>query len=332
MITGLELLNEVNDRLGWPQIETLEGSSDPTSEQRKLINLLNRVLRSLDAGADWPLLREEGDLIVTPAETGSAKFFTANGDDTIINMDSTIGFDVSYKERAIQIGSHNTVYRIKKVVTTRTVDLNRIWLGDDDAGLTDEQTYQIVQDRYALPTDFARPNGKWSSFFSPYGIKYVDPEKFLQVRRDRGNSILIGEPEIFTVWGLAPDGNSRMIHFDPWPDNQYMYTYTYQKIHPEILYDNDRILYPHTHIGMIIEAVLYLANRDYENAEKMDLLLRDFVMEFNKQRGQPELTEARMRLSPSGEHRQLERMKWLRGTRKIDWGDYFDRSDKVGFF
>jgi len=83
---------------------------------------------------------------------------------------------------------------------------------------------------------------------------------------------------------------------------------------------------------MIIEAVLYLANRDYENAEKMDLLLRDFVMEFNKQRGQPELTEARMRLSPSGEHRQLERMKWLRGTRKIDWGDYFDRSDKVGFF
>lgn len=332
MITGLELLNEINDRIGWPQIETLEGSGDLTSEQRKLVNLLNRVLRSLDAGADWPLLRAEGDLIVTPAEEDSAKFTLANGDESIVNTDSSIGFDISYKERAIQIGGHNTVYRIKTIVTDRAVELNRIWLGDDDTGLGDEQLYKIVQDRYALPTDFARPLGKWSNFFQPYGIQYVSPEDFLQVRRERGNSILIGEPKIFTLWGLAPDGNSRMIHFDPWPDNQYMYTYTYQRVHPLIENDNDRILYPHSHLGMIIEAVLYLANRDYESSEKMDVLLRDFVIAFNNQRGQPELTEAPMQLSPNSWHRTRQYWKWQRGTRKIDWGDYFDRSDRVGFY
>ena len=60
MITGLALINEVEDRLSWRQTDTLEGTLRP--ETRKLLRLLNRVLNSLQTFDDWPLLRESGDL------------------------------------------------------------------------------------------------------------------------------------------------------------------------------------------------------------------------------------------------------------------------------
>ena len=331
MITGLEVLNEVCDRIGWSQIDTLEGSDDLVAEERKLLKLLNRVLRSLDAGDDWPLLRTEGDILTLASEEDSAKFLLSNGEDTIINMDSTIGFDQSYVDRAISIDGHNTVYRIKKVVTDRSVDLNRIWLGDTNSGLSDELVYTIAQDRYALPEDFDRPIGKWSNFFAPNNIQYISPEEMAQRRRSRGGTILTGDPQFFTVYGMAADGLHRLVHLDPYPEDQRVLTFPYQKVHPEILNDNDRLLYPHRYISVIIEGVIYLAKRDYESDERMGDSLQDFLREFNRQQGNPEITSQRMQITPSGLHRQRQRQKWARGSSNIDWGDFFDRIDKVGF-
>ena len=331
MITGLEVLNEVCDRLSWSQIDTLEGSAELEPEERKILKLLNRVLRSMDAGDDWPLLRTEGDILTVASEEDSAKFLVSNGEDTIINMDSSIGFDNSYIDRAITIDGHNTVYRISKVNTDRSVDLNRIWLGDTDAGTTNELTYVIAQDRYALPENFDRPIGKWTNFFAPHNIKYISPEQMAAKRRSRSSTILTGDPEHFTVYGMAADGLHRLVHLDPYPEDQRVLTFPYQKIHPEILNDNDRLLYPHRYISVIIEGVIYLAKRDYESDERMGDSLQDFLREFNRQQGNPEITSQRMQLTPSGKHRQWQRAKWTRGSRNIDWGNFFDRVGKVGF-
>ncbi|KPJ97114.1 MAG: hypothetical protein AMJ55_00415 [Gammaproteobacteria bacterium SG8_15] len=337
MILGLDLMNEIVDRLGWKQISTLEGAGELEPEQRKILKLTNRVLKSLDAGADWPLLREEGDLLLIPGEEDNDFFMLANGDETwqqsVTNRTGDLNWDQSYKNRAVQIGAENTVYRITQINSNIQVELSRPWLGDTTTGglSGEELLYKIVQDQYTLPEDFGRPLGSWKNFFAPYGIDYVSPSEMSRRRRARGNSILISDPQVFTMWGLSPDGVHRLIHFDPYPENQRLLSFEYQKIHPDVVNDNDRILYPHTYHSMIIEAVLHLANRDYENSDKMDVVLRDFVREFNNQRGQPELTEAAPRLTPDSRHRQMQYRKWQYGTRKIDWGDEFDRSDRVGF-
>jgi len=326
MITGLNLINEVEDRLSWRQTSTLEGTLRP--ETRKLLRLLNRVLNSLQTLDDWPLLREDGDLQLVAHESEDETDATITLDSKTVTLASA-AFTDSYKTRLIKFGTDDTLYRIARVVSATEIELNRPWVGSTITN--DELSYQIVQDRYVLPGDFDRPTGGWESFFGAPDIDAVGPERFLQIRRDRGNRFIYGDTDMFTVYGLDDSDTFQILHVDPYPEYARILYYTYQKNHPVIDTDEDRVLFPKSHEGIVIEAMLHLANRDYTDDAKTQAVLQDFLRSLNQAQGAGNVAQDRLSFSPSGAHRQAQYQKWGHGG-KVDWGSLFDRNDKTGFF
>lgn len=330
MITGLALINEVEDRLGWRQTETLEGTQRP--ETRKLVRLLNRVLASMQTLDDWPFLREDGTLQLAAAETGDAYFELSNASATVTlgASETTLSFDDTYKNRAIQLGSHATIYRIKKVVSTTEIQLNRPYLGDDWTDADGTLAYKIVQDRYTLPENFDRPTGDWANFFGNPGLQAIGPEEMLSRRRERANTLLLGDPDFFTVYGLDDSETFQVCHFDPYPENTRILSFTYQKNHPEIETDEDRVLLPKSHESIAIECMLQLANRDYEDSQKTQLVLQDMIRTINQAQGSGNVSHDRMQLSPNGKHRMAHHSRWRGGTR-YDYGAAFDQIENIRF-
>lgn len=330
MITGLALINEVEDRLGWRQTDTLEGTQRP--ETRKLVRLLNRVLHSMQALDDWPLLRAEGTLQLVADDSGDAYFELSNGSATVQlgASETDLAFSEQMTGRAIQLGSHATIYRIESVESTTQLTLNRPYLGDDHTDDDGEMSYIIAQDQYFLPENFDRPTDDWQNFFGDPGIEPIGPNQFRKQRIARGNTVLLDDPHYFTVYGLDESETFQKVHFDPWPNDTRILNYTYQKNHPAIETDEDRVLFPKTHEGIIIEAMLQLANRDYEDSDKTQIVLQDLIRTINQAQGPGNVAQDRMRMTPSGKHRRAERMRW-RGGRRVDWGEAFDQLDNVNF-
>lgn len=333
MTRGLDIINEVEDRLGWRQTDTLEGTLRP--ESRKLLRLLNRVLRALQRADDWPLLREDGDILTIAGLEGSDYFLLSNGNKLIrlgSGASGDLEFDDTFINRAIQIGSHETVYRIEEVTSGNAVKLNRPWLGDNSTGglVGEELSYKIAQDQYALPEDFDRPTGKWQSFLAPYGVYPLGPEKFREQRIERGGKILVANPDYFTIYGTASDSDRYVLRLDPFPKYQQLLTFSYQRNHPEVRDDNDKVYFPLSYEDVVIEAMLYLANRDYEDDAKMQVVLRDYMRVLNGALGNPSVAEEMLQMTPDSRHRRAQRAKWGTGVR-VNWGSLFDRADRVGF-
>lgn len=328
MITGLAIINEVEDRLGWRQTDTLEGTLRP--DTRKLLRLLNRVLNSLQTLNAWPLLRKDGTLQLVPAETGDAYFDLTNGSATVSlgASETTLEFSEAMINRAIQIGAHETVYRVESVETPASLTLNRPWLGDDADD--EELAYTIAQDRYTLPQDFDRPTHGWENFFSSTDVEPVTPDDFLRKRRRHGASMLVGDPDVYTVYGLDPSQTLQVIHFDPYPEDARILVYTYQQNHPVVETDADRILFPLTHETIIIEAMLYLANRDYEDSDKMQVVLHDYIRSLNTAQGSGNVTQPNMRIFITNPYRKFQGIRYM-GGRRIDWGSRFDLLNTMGY-
>lgn len=328
MITGLSLINEVEDRLKWRQTDTLEGTRRPNT--RKLLRLLNRVLASMQTLDDWHLLRADGTLQLVAAETGTAYFDLTSGSATVAigASETTFAFSNAMVNRAVQIGSHETIYRVKSVESTTSITLNRPWLGDD---ASDEAlAYSMAQDRYVLPEDFDRPTDSLENFFGSSSIEAVGPNVFLEQRRNRGATMLVEDPERYTVYGLDDSETFQIVHFDPYPEDARVLTFTYQKNHPVIETDEDRILFSRSHEVIVLEAMLQLANRDYMDSTKVEAVLRDLIRTINQAQGAGNIAKDPMRITPNARHRLAQRWKWHRGGR-MDWGDTFDLVNRIGF-
>lgn len=329
MILGIKLLNEIEDRLGYRQTESLD-DPDQRTQTRKLLRLLNRVLRSMQRLERWPLLRRDESLVTVPALTGEDYFSITQGA-KVLEIGASTGGDLTFDEtmagRAIKLSTDNTVYRVASVESPTSLTLSRPWMGED---LDDEEVgFFIGQDQYALPADFDQPAGEWESFFAPHKIQPVPPEEFKRRRSDRGNQPFAEKPEVFTIYGVTPNGNQQVLHLDPFPSDTQVLNYSYQCDHPEIATDDDRVFIPTAKQDAVIEGVLYLATRDYTDDAKMEVVLRDYLHTINRAGVRTE-AEKPMRLTPSGAHRYRSRSQWGAGAR-INWGSLFERSDRVGF-
>lgn len=330
MINALDLLNEVCDRLGKPQFTTLE-QTQLKAHHRKLLTMLNRVLQTIGAYNDWPLLRKEASIQTVAAiktDSDSDEFVTATQNSTSVTIDN-VTMDETYKSRAIQVTGDDYIYRILDVTSPTTLTLDRAWVNDSITA-TDEMTATIAMDRYALESDFGRPVDDWQAFFAPYSIEPRSPNEFREIRR-RERNIRLGEPEVFTKFGLTDNQAAEMIHLHPWPpDEARIYRYEYQANHSEINSDQDKILYPLTYIGVLVDWIVALANRDYENSSKSQEALQDAIRKHNMQQANPGVTEPAIRLEPSGETRIEVREAYGDSTYDIDWGDWFTNGRKWG--
>ncbi len=331
MQIALDVINEIEDRLGWPQSTTIE-APELTAEQRKLIRLLNRVLTAWTGLNDWELLRTDDEIVFVASEesdttSGSEEYVTATQNSDVITIDN-ITLDNTYIGRAISVSGHEYVYRIIDVPSATTLQLNRAWV---DASITaaDEYTYCIAMDRYALATNFDRPTGGFRAFFGPYKIGPISPEEF-QARRRASTGITVGEPEVYTVYGMNDGETAELVHFDPYPESARMITYTYQREHREIDSDNDKIFIQNRYMEAYIEMVLQLALRDYEDDAKMQATLADMLRNFNQQRANPGVVEGLPRMRPRNRTRADIRRAAESAGLRINWGSFFDRVENTG--
>jgi hypothetical protein len=327
-VLALEVLNQIADAAGWPQLESIE-SPDLTPEERKLVRALNRVLRSMVGINDWPMLRAEGSIITVPSEksdSDSSEYVTAtNGSDTLTV--AGYSFDRTYKQRAIQVSGDDTVYRIKDVLSATQVQLNRIYVGDSIT-VTDEKVATIGADRYGLPDDFCRPVDKWNNFFSPYALSPKSVEDFRQ-RRRRDRGITEGDPDIYTVFGMNPGETVQLVHFHPYPENQRLLEFDYIRHHPEVNSDNDKILFPLRFIEPIINVCVELIDRQYDDAQT-ETALAAALKSYNEQQTNPGVTAGHLELRPDLSVRTSVRRGFgIRGAH-VDYGDYFDNVSNVG--
>ncbi len=329
MITGLDLINEVEDRLGWRQTKTLDEDLKPDS--RKMVRLLNRVLKSIQRLDDWPLLRVDAEMTTVAAFQGTDYLTITNGSTTFaagVTTDGTLLFDDTMVGRAVQIAAKDTIYRIVSIESPVSCTLNKAWIDDT---ITDTSSgFKIVQDQYALPEDFDRPAGGWEAFLDSHGVEPTGPDDFKKARIRRGGSLLIAEPKVFTIYGFTANNYQQVIHMDPYPENVRIYSYSYYRDHPEIDTDNDRVLLPATKLDAIIEGMLYLATRDYTDDGKVQMVMADYMRSLNSAGGSPGAAEQITQMSPNMKHKYQRRAQWGRGVR-VNWGSLFDRSDRVGF-
>lgn len=328
MTNALELLNEINDRLGWPQITTLDkAASERTPTERKLLTLFNRVLKTWCGLDAWPLLRIEGTIVLVAAvedDADLAQYVTATQDSDVVTIDN-ITLDDSYKQRAFQVESDDYVYRIIDVPTPTTLQLNRAWLSDSITA-ADERGFVIAQDLYALPDDFDRPSDTLESFLEPYHISPVDPNTFRRRRmQDRG--ITIDEPEVYTVYGTNPGETVQLVRFHPYPSNARLLRFEYQRVHPTINSDNDKVFVADRFIGALIDIVLQLATRDYEDDQKTQQVMVDMLRQYNQQAANPGIIKALPQIRPSRQIRRDVRQGMGVGTGTVDGGDSWDRLD-----
>lgn len=335
MPLAIDILNEIADRLGWPQIESIEAST-LSSETRKLLRLMNRVLSTLGGLEDWPILRETGEIVLVASETasttsGSEQYLTATQNDKTITIANYTSFDTSYIGRSFQADGYDYVYTIESINSTGSVELNRAWI-DSSITVADEVTWTIAADRYVLPADFDRPIDDFGAFLAPYEIRPTSPEDIAERRRKRGNAIELGEPEVFTIFGLNVAQTQELIHFDPWPESARLLTFEYIKQHPVIDSDNDKILYPNRVIEVIIEIMLQLAYRDYEDDARMQQTLVQMIQSYNQSIGKKSLTQKKLVMRPDGRTRREIYRSFRSAGGNVDWGSTFDRAGNTGFF
>jgi hypothetical protein len=319
MITALAFLNEFCDRVGYPQIDTIE-KPKLNSEHRKSLRLLNRILKSVGSYNDWPLLRKDGEITTVAAIEGdsdSSEFVTATNGSRDVTIDNA-AFDETM-----------VVYRVKTVTSPTTITLNKAWVGTSITA-ADELTYTLAMDRYALPDDFDRPVDSWESFFTPNEILPVEPNEFAERRRNWSGSMRLGDPEIYTLYGLTDNQAARIVHFDPYVEDARILTFAYQQEHPEINSDQDMILYPNSYIGAFMDIMIQLADRDYENNAKMQVVLQDALRKHNMQQSNPGVTDSRPILTPANSVRRTMQFAYGLPTATIDWGDAFDNGAIFG--
>lgn len=331
---ALDILKDIADQLGWPQPTTVENEAQLPKETRKLLRSMNRVLRAMSSINDWHFLRAEGTIqLVAAYETGTMRM--TNGSTSVSGqVDSSSNsptWTSSHVGRAIVISGHPVVYRVASVASATSLTLDKAFVGTtSDGGTTqDDYTYKIVQDRFDLPTDFDRPvSDTWTRYdgTSSSPIAVVEPEEVAEARRER-SSYSTGDPTKVTIWRHDDQGEHRVAVFDPYPDTLRLVAFEYQKLHPKIELDNQRVLFDQRREDLIMSGVEYLILRGPEDDQRAQLLLTEYLQNQNIAVSKDEIGTKRTRITHSQERALRERGKWQRRGRRINWGAYFDKAN-----
>jgi hypothetical protein len=327
MYIAKDLVNEILDRLGWPQIESIE---DPnlSARHRKVLRIVNRATKILGTYSDWPTLRTAGSILLVAYETsdltaGLEQYVTATADSDTITVDNIV-FDETYIGRAIVLSPQNYVYTIVAVPAPDTLQLHRPWIGDSVVP-ADAATFTLASDQYALPDDFDRFSDKAQNAFQPMTIEGVDPPTFAKTRR-REPGLTLDDPMVFTVYGLNAGQTNQLVHFHPYPKFQRLLSYDYQRLHPEITSNNDKVLYPVSAISILIDAILEIVNGDLEADDtKVARVLDRLMRTYNTQQSHLGPTANRVELRPTNATRIAFRRMGARV--KVDWGEQWDRAE-----
>ena len=115
------------------------------------------------------------------------------------------------------------------------------------------------------------------------------------------------------------------------PCERRLLTFQYQKQHPEITSDQDKILYPSNYLNAFIDIMLEFANRDYDDNVKMQKVMQDAIRQHNLQQSNPGPTDTRPIIQPANSTRLSIQASYGSPMAEIDWGPLFDNGAIYGF-
>lgn len=334
---ALEILNDIADQLGWKQLTTVENETLLDKDDRKLIRTFNRVIRTMSAINDWTFLRAQGEVeLVASYEVGVARM--TNGSATVTGLDDpditgTLlpTWVAAHEGRVLLLSGHPIPYLIKNVNTATSITLDRTYIGPttDGTSALPDLNYKIVQDRYDLPLDFDRPvDEDWTRFddTSSTNIRVRDAAT-IRARRQQRAPFTTGDPDIVAIWARDEQDEHRQAIFDQYPDAVRVVRFDYQKQHPKIELDNQRLLFPQKHEELIMSGVEFLALRGPEDDVRAELMLGDFLAQQNVAVSKTEIGEQPTVLTASTVGSRQQRRKWRRKGSRINYGSYFDRAN-----
>jgi len=331
---ALEVLADIADQIGWKQPTTLEDSKNLAKDQRKLVRTFNRVLRAMSGINDWRFLRKQGEIELI-AEYSTGLMQLTNGSTAVVgSADSDLAtgtWTSAMIGRAVVIQNHPVIYRIAAQPTGTTLTLDRKFVGTTSDGGTTlaDYTYRIVQDRYDLPLDFDRPaDDVWTRYdgTSSSSITIIDPNELRQRRLQRP-AYSTGDPDVVTLWKDDEQGEHRMAIFDTFPSTLRIVRFDYHIVHPEMEYDNQRILFSQRNEELIMAGVEFLLLRGPEDDQRAQLMLGEFLQQQQAAVAQEEIGTQRTRITASQERVFHQRTKWRRGGGNINWGSHFDKTN-----
>lgn len=313
MLTGLKVINLIEERVGYTISSTLEGP-DIKPETRKLTNLLNHVLRVLQGMDDWPRLKTNGYIQTLAPITGTCAVSATDV------LDNTATWTTALNGAAITFDdAPEYVYTIKSINSETGLTLEEPFIAA--AGLP-ATGYTIAQDLYVLPENFDRPVDEWKSFFGPNILQPLDDYAFMDMRRE-DNSLTPGEPLYFTLAPLTAS-NELQVAFHPYPSNKRMYKFRYIKKHPEIERDTDLILFPERQIDAVVQSLIDAVYRDFEDDDRMLRTLQDSVTANSHALRSSSMTERPFIITPARNQKTMERSKWMLRGRRYSYGQLFD--------
>jgi hypothetical protein len=242
----------------------------------------------------WPELRKDGEIRKTaPRSIGEYCAITYGSTTLTSSNDEFLSTDVG---KVIQVGSYAAVYRIDTFTGIGEVELESAWRDEDIT----VQSAVIGQDKYSLPSDLDMLlSGKMLNMTTGTEVREVDPTEMRAIKSRDGLTLLLVEPQNFTVHGLDSSGN-KLIHFDKISDEEYALEYDYQMDHPELVADSTEILYPDKYIMYIADSVIAKLQRDVENSQVAVQSSQDSLKEAMRVGSNPNNSRDRMRLRVKG--------------------------------
>ncbi len=335
---ALDVLKQVADHLGWNQPVTLENEDTLTKDDRKLVRALNRVLRVLSGVQDWRFLRSEGEIITTAQYTTGVVRLT-NGSATVTGLDdpnidgtALTAWTVAMIGRALVVDGDPLIYRITAVNSATSLTVNREWQGETTDGSDDapDRNYKILQDRYDLPVDMDRPADEGWSLHTESNILPVVVVDASEVRRRRDNrfpAAAITDPQVVALWAHDQQGEHRVAILDPLPPFQRVISFEYQRIHPVIDRDTQRILFPPRYEEVVVDGIEFALREGPDDDSRSDMALAEYLRTRAETASAREIGQKRIRLSASQGRAIQQHTKWGRRGLRINWGSAFDRKD-----
>ena len=175
---------------------------DKTNNEKKYKGKINDVyMHDIISEIDWRHIRKIGE--ITTTDDYSTGYITDASATTITGDGDCDWTSAISNNMVLKVSGYNEVFRITySSATALTID--RTWIGD--AISDDEVSYKLIQDRYALASDYGRmvldPDKAvyWYSNGNRVYLEYKDPEDFEALQTTQA-----GDPNYYTIKWVTGD-------------------------------------------------------------------------------------------------------------------------------
>ena len=195
-----------------------------TTQQTRVLDILNEVYRDIMAKYTWYWLVKRGEFNTTAKVTSGT--INVGAGNTEATLSAAPGVSLTGRKLVVPgNASDSATYRVTDSLPTfSTLSLDLAYTGPTAAS----QSYRVYTDEYSLATDCGR-----MLFMKRFGVtqklEIVQPEEMHTVK---GFDVSEGQPQTAALWEFQTTGDpttARRVTLWPYPDQAYRVEYWYKQ-------------------------------------------------------------------------------------------------------